>query len=200
MVNDDVKKLTDEELVVRINDNDLYAQDELFKRYKYVVLSIARKYFLIGGDPEDLVQEGMVAVFKAISTYSGKSSFSNYASACVKNRIISVIKDSNRNKNKPLNNYISLSGTVDGDLDKSVIITDTKFGPEESYINDERAKEIALAIKVALSDFEFDILNLYLKGYSYKEISEKKNKNEKSIDNAIQRIRKKILAVIKDSD
>ena len=189
-------KLTDEQLVELARANNTSAIDELFNRYKYIVSSIAHSYFLSGGDTEDLLQEGMLASFKAINTFNGKSSFKSYLYLCVKNRILTVIKSSNRFKNQPLNNYISLSGVVDGDLDKSEIIIDTDFSPEEKYINIESATELVAKIKDALSEYEYDILTLYLKGYSQKEISEKTNKKDKSVDNALQRIKKKILALI----
>lgn len=183
---------TDEQLVSIAKEGNSSAIDELFNRYKYIVSSIAHSYFLVGGDAEDLLQEGMLASFKAINTFNGKASFKSYLYLCVKNRILTVIKSSNRFKNQPLNNYISLSGVLDGDLDKSEIIIDSDFGPEEKYINAEAAKELENKIKQALSEYENEILVLYLKGYSQKEISEKLNKKDKSIDNALQRIKKKI--------
>ncbi len=188
----DFKNLTDEQLVAVAKEGNSSAIDELFNRYKYVVSAMAHSYFLVGGDTEDLLQEGMLASFKAINTFNGKSSFKSYLYLCVKNRILTVIKSSNRFKNQPLNNYISLSGIADGDLDKSEIIIDSDFSPEEKYINAETAKELENKIKNALSDYENQILTLYLKGYSQKEISEKLIKKDKSIDNALQRIKKKI--------
>lgn len=198
MSKENVKDLSDERLVELVQEKDNCAVDELFNRYKYIAPAVAHSYFLSGGDSEDLLQEGMFAIFKAINTFNGKSSFKNYVYTCVKNRIFSVIKSSMRNKNQPLNNYLSLSGFVDGDIDKTEIIVDTDFGPEEIFINAETEAELKQIIKNTLSEYEHDILVYYLKGYSYREISKHFNKKEKSIDNAIQRIRKKILTALKD--
>lgn len=189
--------LSDEELVKLVHNNDNGAIEELFNRYKYIATSVAHSYFLTGGDTEDLVQEGMVAIFKAVWSFNGKSSFKSYLYTCVKNRILTVIKSSNRYKNQPLNNYLSLSTFFDGDLDKSEIIIDTEFGPEEKYINEETVREFSLKISKVLSDYEYKILVLYLKGYTQKEISAHLVKKEKSIDNALQRIKKKIQSIEK---
>lgn len=190
----EVKKLSDEELVCLAQLKDENAIDELFDRYKYIASAVAHSYFLNGGDAEDLLQEGLVAVFKAITSFNGKSSFKTYVYTCVKNRIFNVIKSSNRYKNLPLNNYLSLSGNIDSDSDsdKNEIIVDKHFGPEEVYINAEAENELKSIIGKVLSKFEYQILVYYLKGYSYREISENIGKKEKAIDNAIQRIRKKI--------
>ncbi len=193
MANIDLKTMADEQLVLLAQVKDEAAIDELFNRYKYIASAVAHSYFLNGGDSEDLLQEGLLAIFKAITTFNTKYNFKNYVYKCVKNKIITVITSSNRYKNQPLNNYISLSGTLDGDIEKSEIIIDNEFGPEEVYINTESEKELKAIIEDCLSNYEHKILVYYLKGYSYREISEKLNKKEKSIDNAIQRIRKKIL-------
>ncbi len=193
----DFKKLTDEELVALSKSNAPNAIDELFERYKRIVLAVARSYFLSGGDTEDLVQEGLVAVFKAINTYNGKASFKSYAYLCIKSRILTVIKSSNTNKNQPLKNYVSLSGVEDGDLDKSKIVMGTSPNPEDKYIDDETVCELKQKISTKLSGYELKILKLYLEGYSQKEISEKVGKKEKSVDNALQRIKRKVLVAIK---
>lgn len=192
--------LSDEELVVKAQQNDATAIEELLKRYKYVVSAVAHSYFLTSGDKEDLLQEGMCAVFKAITTYNGKANLKSYVYTCVKNRIITIIKNSNANKNKPLYNYISLSNSIDADIDKSGIIVDSGYGPEETYINEEAAYEFSQKIKRALSEYEYSILSCFLKGYSQKDISEKLMKNEKSIDNALQRIKKKILGIVNNNN
>lgn len=192
------RELSDEQLVELVKAGDSSAVDELFDRYKYIVSAVTHSYFLTGGDSEDLLQEGMFAVFKAITTFNGKASFKSYVYTCVKNRIFSVIKKFNRLKNQPLNNYISLSGFIEGDNDKTEIVIDSGFGPEDVYINTETANELKTLIKDTLSDYEFTILKLYLKGYSHKEISLDLQKKEKSIDNALQRIRKKLLKVLNE--
>ncbi len=193
MTNLELKSMTDEQLVLLAQVKDGSAIDELFNRYKYIASAVAHSYFLNGGDSEDLLQEGLLAIFKAITTFNTKYNFKSYVYTCVKNRILTVITSSNRYKNQPLNNYISLSGTFDDDIEKNEIIIDNEFGPEETYINIESENELKDIINKCLSSYEHKILFYYLKGYSYREISEKLNKKEKSIDNAIQRIRKKIL-------
>lgn len=194
MNKENVKSLTDEQLVALSQHKDENAIEELFNRYKYIVSAIAHSYFLNGGDSEDLIQEGLFAVFKAISSFNAKANFKTYVYTCVKNRIFSVIKSSNRNKNLPLNNYLSISGGVESDnLDKNKAIIDKNFSPEETYINLEAENELKGKISKVLSEYEYKILVYYLKGYSYRELGEMFSKKEKSIDNAIQRIRKKIL-------
>ena len=114
--------------------------------------------------------------------------------------IFSVIKKFNRLKNQPLNNYISLSGFIEGDNDKTEIVIDSGFGPEDVYINTETANELKTLIKDTLSDYEFTILKLYLKGYSHKEISLDLQKKEKSIDNALQRVKRKLEKCLSDNE
>ena len=129
------ENLSDEELVLKAQNGDNNAINVLARRYKTMVSAITHSYFLFGCDSEDLLQEGMIAVVNAISSYSGEASFKSYATVCVRNRIFSLIKSFNNFKNKPLNNYISLSGFSDGDADKTELITAKTFGPEETYIN-----------------------------------------------------------------
>ena len=188
-----LQNMSDEQLLELAKNQDVNAIEQLLERYKYVASAVAHSYFLNGGDAEDLLQEGMIAVFNAINTFNGKASFKSYVYTCVKNKIITLIKQSNRYKNQPLNNYISFSGFLEGDADKNELLTDFGFGPEEMIINIEAENELKEIILKTLSEYEHDILVYYLKGYSYREISEKFNKKEKSIDNALQRIRKKIL-------
>lgn len=182
---------TDEELAF-LAKTDENALERLMEKYKPMINAQARSYFLNSGDIDDLVQEGMIGVFKAITSFSGKASFKTYVFTCVKTSIISAIKKSNRIKHKPLNNYVSLSGSDGDDADKTLLISDKNFDPEKNYIEIERENELKKEIKDSLSEFEHKILVLYLQGFSYADISEKTGKNEKSIDNAIQRIRKKL--------
>lgn len=191
------ENLPDKQLFELANKNDFDAIETLLNRYKNIVDTIIRPYYLIGGDVEDLKQEGMIGLFRAIVTYNGTVSFKTYAYKCIKNRIFTLIKQSNLDKNKPLNNYVSLSGYVDSDLDKSDIVLDDCFDPESEYINKENEKELKNAIKQNLSEYENTILNLFLLGYSYEDIGKQVNKNTKSIDNALQRIRKKLVSLIK---
>ena len=189
-----INDLSDEELVHLAQSGDAQAEDLLVKRYKYVATSFAHMYFLNDGDAEDLLQEGFLAVFRAIHTFDGRANFKSFVYACVKNRINTAIKASNRFKNQPLNNYLSLSSLNEGD--KTEIIIDSSFGPEDSYINEETERELKEKIKGQLSDYEFSTLSLFLQGFSYSEIAERQGKTVKSIDNALQRIRKKILSAV----
>ena len=188
----DYINLTDEQLVSLAQEKDTEAMSTVINRYKNLVKKVARSYFLIGGDTEDLLQEGMLGVFKAVETFNGKSGFKSYVYICVKTSIISAIKKSNCDKNKPLNNYVSISGNKDSDADKNQFVISLESDPETDFINKEAEVELQNKIKSTLSNLEFNILSLFLKGYSYIEIGEKLNKNAKSIDNALQRIRKKL--------
>ena len=193
----DCQNLTDLELFDLAKNNNFDAIEQLLDRYKNIVDTIIRPYYLIGGDVEDLKQEGMIGLFRAIVTFNGTVAFKTYAYKCIKNRIFTLIKQANRDKNKPLNNYVSLSGYVDNDLDKSEIVLDDYPDPESEYISKENEANLRRIIKENLSEYENTILNLFLQGYSYEDIGNKVNKNSKSIDNALQRIRKKLVALIK---
>lgn len=190
------KLLSDEELVKLAKNGDSDAMESVILRYRYLVTSIAHSYFLSNGDVEDLVQLGQIAVFKAITTFNGKVEFKYYVYKCVKNAVITAIKNANALKNQPLNNYISLTGVLDGDQDKTGLVADVKSDPEQSLINVESEMELNDKIKNILSKYENEILSLYLKGYSYTEIGLKLNKNTKSIDNALQRIKNKLLVLL----
>lgn len=185
------KNLTDEELAF-LAKTDENALERLMEKYKPLINAQARSYFLNSGDASDLVQEGMIGVFKAITSFNGKSSFKTYVYTCIRSNIITAVKKSNRIKHKPLNNYLSLSGFDGDDEDKTLLISDKNFDPEKNYIEKEEEKELKNKIKESLSAFEHQILILYLQGFSYADISKKTNKKEKSIDNAIQRIRRKL--------
>lgn len=188
----DYNRTSDEELVISAKNGDDGAMEELFNRYKGMVKAVSRSYFLVGGDTDDLLQEGMIGVYNAIETFNGSSSFKAYTYKCVKNKIITLIKKSLRHKSLPLNNYVSLSGILDGDMDKTEFVVDDVSDPEEEYINRESEAELKKKIFSLLSRYEKEIFLLYLQGYSYDDISIKTKKKVKSIDNALQRIRKKI--------
>lgn len=189
--------LTDEELVALAQKENKQAMTYLIEKYKSVVKGVSRSYFLIGGDDQDLFQEGLIGLFNAIVSYNGKVSFKNYVYVCVKNNIVSTIRKYNNQKNLPLLNYVSLTGQVNMDTDKTEYVIDEKISdPETEYINRESTEELQAKIKNTLSQLENTILGLYLQGFSYAEIAEKTNKQVKSIDNAIQRIRRKVYEII----
>ena len=188
----DYKNMTDEQLVMLAQEKNQVATNELFARYKNFVRAIIRNkdLFLPDGDVEDLTQEGMMGLFNAVNTYNGTVLFKSYAYVCVERMLLSAIGKSNRQKNKALNNSVALeSENGDGVVEGLVL---GEYNPETNYIEDERFKELTLAIKGVLSKLEYSIMTFYCEGYSYEEIAEKTNKNVKAIDNAIQRIRAKI--------
>lgn len=190
--------LTDEELCLLGQKGDTEAIEVLIERYRQTVLAISRSYYLSGGDIEDLSQEGMIGVFRAIMTFNkDKSIFKSYAILCIKSSIITLIKKHNRDKNKPLNYYVPLTGYFDSDLDNTVAVTANTIDPEVRYIDKETEIELVNQIDTLLSKYENRILKYYLQGYSYEEMAKITNKDAKSIDNALQRIRKKISKITK---
>ena len=191
MINSKFDALSDNELVA-LAKTDSDALDAVFIRYKKMLVSIGRSYFLINGDYDDVMQEGMIGLFKAINTFNDEYAFSSYAYRCIKNSILTAVKKANTDKNKPLKNYISLSGSEDDDVDKMFILKDLNYNPETTVINKENEKELKEKILTNLTSLEKSVLGKFLDGYSYEDIAKDLNKDKKSVDNAIQRIRKKI--------
>ena len=190
-----MKECKDEELVKLSLTGDTLAEEELILRYSPYVRSLTRPYFLAGADSEDLIQEGMIGFLKAISGFeaSHQASFRTFAALCIKTRIFSAIRHSNRGKNSPLNNYVPIedsSGSV-GEIGVS--------DPAELLISEESYKELLGAASGILSGFERKILDYYLEGLSYEEISWKVSKPQKSVDNAVQRIRRKFSQYLANS-
>lgn len=196
-------KLTDEELIEKIKSGDEWAENELLLRYKDMVVKIARGFFIVGGDLEDLIQEGMIGLYKAIKGYSAHkdTSFKTFAVLCIKHQIQTAIKRANTNKNKPLSSAVSLqsfSHLNDNDnLDffPVELILDTT--PAEKVIDKEEFSNLEKTIKDCLSESELKVLKLYLQGYSYKEISQQLGQSSKSIDNALFRIKTKLRSKLK---
>lgn len=191
-------KLTDEQLIKKIKNGDESAENELFSRYKDLVVKIARGYFIVGGDLEDLVQEGMIGLYKAVKGFSDEkeASFKTFAVLCIKHQIQTAIKHANTNKNKPLSSAVSFqSFTENGaseNLDFLPIDLVLESTPEEKVIDKENFKSLNERIKSHLSPLEFKVLKLYLQGYSYKEISSSLKVSSKSIDNSLSRIKSKL--------
>ncbi len=185
--------LSDEELLSRVKSGEDGAIDALILRYMSYVKSFSRSYFLVGGDSEDIIQEGMIGVVNAISQFdaSRHSSFRTFAASCIRNRIYSAIRNSQRSKNLPLNNYISFENAFSADSQIVATVPD----PAEGLINEETYAELKREGSKLLSNLEKKVFDLYLEGLSYSEISERLSKPEKSIDNAVQRIRKKLSAL-----
>ncbi|WP_026314574.1 RNA polymerase sporulation sigma factor SigH [Heyndrickxia acidiproducens] len=188
----------DEELVEWIHTGESEALDYLIQKYRNFVRAKARSYFLIGADREDIVQEGMIGLYKAIRDYrEGKlTSFKAFAELCITRQIITAIKTATRQKHIPLNSYISLDKPIyDEESDRTLmdVITGAKISnPEELILIREKYMRIEDKISELLSDLERRVLALYLDGQSYQEISEELNRHVKSIDNALQRVKKKL--------
>lgn len=191
------ENMTDEE-IVSLAEKDRSAEEFLLNKYKNLVKSRAKMYFLAGGDNDDLMQEGMIGLFKAIHDYNSdkQASFYSFAELCVKRQIFTAIKTAARQKHQPLNTYISLNKPVYEDVSERTLVETLaereSVDPEKLYIMHEKLKDIEKEIDEKLSDLEKRVLILHLQGMSYQEISEIINKPTKSIDNALQRIKKKL--------
>ncbi|AQS54512.1 MAG: RNA polymerase sporulation sigma factor SigH [Novibacillus thermophilus] len=190
--------LTDEELVERVHVSDGTALEYLINKYKNFVRAKARSYFLIGADREDIVQEGMIGLYKAIRDFRGDklSSFKAFAELCITRQIITAIKTATRQKHIPLNSYVSLDKPIyDEDSDRTLldVLCATKVSdPEELMINQEEFDDIEIRLSEILSELERKVLRLYLDGQSYQEIALDLNRHVKSIDNALQRVKRKL--------
>ena len=196
------ENMADNELVLLANDGDDVAMEILISRYKNFVRAKTRSYFLIGADRDDIIQEGMLGLFKAIRDFDGtkNNSFRTFAELCVTRQIITAVKTATRLKHTPLNNYVSFNKPVyEDDTEKTlleILNNRLELDPEEIIINKEKLEETEEKIKDNLSKFENTVLNLYLQGKNYQEIATVLEKPAKSIDNALQRIKKKIITVI----
>ena len=187
----------DEALCKRVAAGDRIAEETLVVRYQRLVRACARPYFLSGGDSEDLTQEGMLGLLTAIREYDPDraASFSTYAVFCIRRRLLSAIKTAARKKHMPLNSAISFEAPLldeNGDRYPYSAPPAQDSSPEEVLIDREDSKERMALLKAHLSSFEAKILRLYLKGLSYSEIAAEVNKTTKSVDNAVQRIRRKV--------
>jgi RNA polymerase sporulation-specific sigma factor len=188
----------DDELVVFVRNGDSGALEYLINKYKNFVRAKARSYFLIGADHEDIVQEGMIGLYKAVRDFNGDklSSFKAFAELCITRQIITAIKTATRQKHIPLNSYVSLDKPLyDEESDRTLldVICGTRVtDPEELLINQEEFEDIELKMGELLSDLERQVLMLYLDGRSYQEISADLNRHVKSIDNALQRVKRKL--------
>ena len=188
----------DEKIVEMSHNGDSAAEEYLLDKYKNFVRSKARSYFLVGADHEDIVQEGMIGLYKAIRDYRPDklSSFRAFAELCITRQIITAIKTATRQKHIPLNNYVSLNKPLyDEESDRTlldVIIEGRTSDPEEMIINMENIGNIRAKINEVLSGLEQEVLNAYLDGRSYQEIAESLGRHVKSIDNALQRVKRKL--------
>lgn len=190
--------LDDEVILEYVRGGDQEALTFLIQKYRNFVKAKSRSYFLIGADREDIIQEGMIGLYKAIRDYKEDklSSFKAFAELCITRQIITAIKTATRQKHIPLNSYVSLDKPIyDEESDRTLldVLTESKnMDPEELVINQEENVDIELKMSELLSDLERKVLSLYLDGRSYQEISEELNRHVKSIDNALQRVKRKL--------
>ena len=193
--------MNEQELLALARQGDGTATDLLLEKYKPLVRKKARTLYLIGGENDDLIQEGMIALYKAIRTYddSYESSFASYATLCIENKLYNVIKGANRLKNVPLNTYVSLYAPMNTDenTNSREILADTLqptelTNPEDIIIDKENVMDIESTIKKRLSKFEQQVVTLYIDGNNYQQIAAILDKTPKSIDNALQRIKNKL--------
>lgn len=188
----------DEEVAGDAKNGNRAALEYLINKYKNFVKAKARSYFLVGADREDIIQEGMIGLYKAIRDFKGDklSSFRAFAELCITRQIITAIKTATRQKHIPLNSYVSLNKPIyDEDSDRTLldILSGTKItDPEELMINREEYHDIEFKMGEVLSDLEWKVLMLYLEGKSYQEIAVELKRHVKSIDNALQRVKRKL--------
>ena len=187
----DFCRFTDEQLCDLAAQCNSDAESQLALRYSWLVRACARPLFLAGGDSEDLIQEGMVGLLSAIRTYDPvrEARFRTYAEVCIRRRLLSAVRDASRDKHSPLNHYISFETPL---FDTAGYLSVQKENPEDVLIGKEEWKERLTALKDQLSGFEAKILRLYLNGLSYAEIAQQVGRSQKSVDNAVQRIRRKV--------
>ena len=200
--NKDYDNISDEDLIEIIKSGDKGAFDYLINKYKELVNMKVGKYFIIGAERDDIIQEGLIGLFKAIKGYKPdmQNSFKSFANMCIERQLITAIKTSNRQKHMPLNSYLSLNISAydeeEGDSDTSLMdIFDSELieDPLDTITKKEYYQDLESTIDKTLSDFEKKVLNKYINGKSYIQIADELDTTVKSIDNAIQRIRKKAI-------
>ena len=202
--NNNFLQMQDEDLIKMIRSGDKSALEYLINRYKNLVNIKVSKYYMVGAEREDIVQEGLIGLYKAIKSFQPdkQNSFKNFASICIDRQLITAIKTSNRQKHIPLNSYISLNKEAyENDEESSsdlieILNAKTVEDPLDTLTKKEYYKSVENTIDKSLSNFEKKVLNCYIQGESYVEIAQKLDTPVKSIDNAIQRIRKKAIKEI----
>ena len=204
MYTQDYDSMTDEQVVRLAQGTDSQALEYLLNKYKNFVRTKARSYFLIGADHEDIVQEGMIGLYKSIRDYKEEklSSFRAFAELCITRQIITAIKTATRQKHIPLNSYISLNKPIyEADSDRTLLDVITEEGmsnPEDMLIDREDLSFIEGRIGQMLSGLEKEVLVRYMEGKSYVEIADEMGRHVKSIDNALQRIKRKLLKYLEE--
>jgi RNA polymerase sporulation-specific sigma factor len=206
-INENYSMLDDEELIEKVRGGDMYAQDFLLEKYRVLVTKIARsRYYIKGADKEDIIQEGCIGLFKAIRDYKSdkQTKFYTFASLCIERQIITAIKTADRQKHQALNDSVSIDNNVYSEDDDREYIDkmDNAHGlsPEEVVIGEEEYRVIQKMISQTLSSLELEVLALHLGGKSYTEIAKELGKEDKSVDNALQRIKKNIERIVKEKN
>lgn len=190
------QNLSDEQLIERLRGGDDKIMDYILGKYKPLVLGKANAMYLIGGDTDDLIQEGMIGLFKAIRDYRAdrESSFFHFAELCITRQLYSVVEASNRKKHAPLNSYVSFYSKMDeeGKSLAETLSTDAMDNPEQMVIAQENMEQFWEDVRSRLSAMEREVLDAYLSGMNYRQIAEQMGKSPKAIDNALSRIKTKI--------
>ena len=193
---DEYQKLADEELIQKLREGDERIMDYILEKYKPLVLRKANAMFLIGGDTDDLIQEGMIGLFKAIRDYRSdrETSFFHFAELCINRQLYSAVEASNRKKHVPLNTYVSFYSqtTEKGKSLAETLLTDQMDDPEQLVIEQENFTAFWEQLREQLSALERQVLDAYLEGKNYRQIAEELGKSPKTIDNALSRIKGKI--------
>ena len=198
------ENISDEQLIRRLRDGEAAIMDYIISKYKYLVIRAAKAIYLIGGENDDLIQEGMIGLFKAVRDFdtNQETSFYSFAELCISRQMYTAIKLSQRQKHMPLNSYVSLYDIKKSDYDdkQSPLIeqleTESNSNPEELFLDKERMQMLVEELNERLSDMERRVLHLHLQGEGYRSIAELLDKSPKSIDNALQRIRQKMRTIL----
>ena len=195
------REVEDLNLVLRARNGDDSALDALMRRYTGFVRLKASSYFIAGGESEDLIQEGLIGLYKAVRDFRSdkETSFRSFAELCITRQIITAIKTATRYKHAPLNTYVSFSQTPAGQEDSDVTLGDALAGPNVDdpvvcVISTEELQSLVFTLGTGLSPLESDALRLYLEGLSYEEMAEELGCDTKTVDNALQRVKRKVLA------
>jgi RNA polymerase sporulation-specific sigma factor len=196
----DYKDVSDEELILRMREGEEGITEYIMNKYKNLVRSKAKSMYILGADRDDLIQEGMIGLFKALQAYDiGRdASFATFADLCVSRQMYTAVQSAGRQKNIPLNTYISLYDSAgrnhDGEEEVlvNVLAAQSELTPEERVIDRENVEQMEKTIERELSAFEKQVLDLYLTGMSYQQIAKVLGKDDKSTDNALQRIKTKL--------
>lgn len=206
MTNENLENMSDEELVKEAQQGNNTALEAIITRYKNLVYSKSKPYFLMGADDEDIIQEGFIGLYKAVKDFDGDKFpfFKVFAGVCVTRHILTAVKAASRKKHSPLNSYVSLDkNNYDDDSDTKlldVIAFDELQDPEAILIDRENVNGMEYKINKVLSKLELEVLVCYLENMSYQEIANKLGKDIKAVDNAVQRIKKKLESTLREGN